>query len=152
MFVSPRLEELYGAFHNLVNEIANIACHLPPLDTWVRIKGKRRQEKERSIAEINTIIKDNIAFISFPNWYLEETHQRLRVILRESFQPLSDYLEELRLRFGYVVYKIDRDAVIASINIETEHSFEECVSKVEDFNQLVCTISKMVHITLISFY
>lgn len=150
--MSPRLEELYGAFHNLVDGIANIACHLPPLDMWVRVKGKRRLERKRSMAEIDTTINDKIAFISLPNWYLEETHQRLRAILRESFQPLSDYLEELRLRFGYVVYEIDRNAMIASINAETERSFEECVSKIEDFNQLVCMISKMVHITLISFY
>lgn len=146
--MSPRLEELYGTFHNLVDEIANIACHLLPLDTWIRVKGKRIQEREKSMAEIDAA--KNAAF-SLPSWYLEETHQRLRIILRESFRPLSDYLEELRLRFGYVIYEIDRDAVIASINTETECSFEEGISKVEDFNQLVRMINKMVHITFINF-
>lgn len=141
--MNPRLEELYGAFHNLVDEIANIACHLSPLESWVRLKGKWRQEKEKSMTEINTA-NINTTFISLPSWYLDETHQRLSVILRESFRPLSDYLEELRLRFSCVVYEKDRDAVIALIKTGTERSFEECVAKVEDFNQLVRVINKMV--------
>lgn len=143
LFVSPQLEELYGAFHNLVDEIANIASHLSPLESWVRVKGEQ-QKKERNMAKIDTEMNDKIVFISLPSWYLNETHQRLNVVLQESFRPLNDYLKELRLRFGCVVYEIDRDAVIASMNAGTERSFEECIAKVEDFNQLVRVINKMV--------
>ncbi|XP_072757051.1 dynein axonemal heavy chain 12-like [Anoplolepis gracilipes] len=143
LFVSPRLEELADAFHNLVDKIANIACHLSPLESWVRMKGKRIQEKERSMAEINIAMNNKPTFISLPSWYLDEVHQRLSVVLRESFRPLNNYLEELRLRFGCIVYEIDRDAAVALMNAGTERFFEEYIAKVEDFNQLVRVINKM---------
>lgn len=100
------------------------------------------------MADIDTTMNDNTAFISLPSWYLDKIHRRLTVVLQESFRPLSDYLEELRLRFGCVIYKRDRDAMVASMNAGTERSFEECVAKVEDLNQLVRVVNKMVHNSL----
>lgn len=136
LFLHPRPEKLYEAFHSLVDEIAAVARHLPPLESWARVRGRGGADGERIDAS------DDGAFASPPRWYLDEAHRRLDLVLREAFRPLCDHVEELRLRFD-VVYGTDarRDAVARA---EQERSLEECVAKVEDFNRLVREINGMV--------
>ena len=139
--MSPRLEEFYNTFHNFVDKIANIAHHLPPLESWIHPKEWRRLE-ERMI-EIDITRNDYTMFTSPPAWYLNEVHQQLNVILQKSFRPLSNYLEELRLQFSYVFYETDQ-IYCDAIPPEKELSFDEYVAKVEDFNQLIRVINGMV--------
>jgi len=147
--MSPRLEEFYGIFHDLMDKIANIAGHLPSLESLIQSKGWRRLEG--SIKEIDIRRNDYIMFALLPDWYLNEVHQRLNVILQKSFRPLSDYLEKLRLQFGYIFYEIDQiryNTTTVIISSGKELSFEECIAKVEDFNQLVRMINGMVGIII----
>jgi len=147
--MSPRLEEFYGIFHDLIDKIANIARHLPSLESL--IQSKRWRRLEGSITEIDIMRNDYIMFAVLPEWYLNEVHQRLNVILQKSFQPLSDYLEKLRLQFGYIFYEIDQiryNTTTVIISSGKELSFEECIAKVEDFNQLVRMINGMVGIII----
>jgi len=124
-----------------VDKIANIAHHLPPLESWIHPKEWRRLE-ERMI-EIDITRNDYTMFTSPPAWYLNEVHQQLNVILQKSFRPLSNYLEELRLQFSYVFYETDQ-IYCDAIPPEKELSFDEYVAKVEDFNQLIRVINGMV--------
>ncbi|KAG5311588.1 DYH12 protein, partial [Acromyrmex insinuator] len=137
--MSPRLEEFYSTFHNLVDKIANIAHHLSPLESWIHPKERQRLE-ERTI-EIDITRNDYTMFTSPPAWYLNEVHQQLNVILQKSFRPLSNYLEELRLQFSYIFYETDQ--IYYDTTPEKELSFDECVAKVENFNQLVRVINGM---------
>jgi len=147
--MSPRLEEFYGIFHDLMDKIANIARNLPSLESLLQSKGWRRLKG--SIREIDIMRNDYIMFASLPDWYLNEVHQRLNIILQKSFRPLSDYLEKLRLQFGYIFYEIDQiryNTTTVIISSGKELSFEECITKVEDFNQLVRMINGMVGIII----
>lgn len=149
-FVNPRLEELRDAFHKLVDKIANIVHHLPSLESWVQFKGWRRLGLGEGVTEIDIGKNNYTMFASLPHWYLNEVHQHLNMILQKFFQPLNEYLEKLRLQFGYIFYEINQvrcDAIIP----EKEFSFEECVTKVKDFNQLMCMINGMVHNSLSKF-
>ncbi|XP_026828420.1 dynein heavy chain 12, axonemal-like [Ooceraea biroi] len=142
LFVSPRLEKLHGAFHDLINEIANIAQYLPPLQSWMRVKKRRRED----MADVNVATNDRVMFTSLPNWYMDDVHQRLNVILRESFQPLNDYVQELRLRFDSIIRKAQEahyDAMIVAMHAEKKHSFEGYIAKVEDYNQSIQAINGM---------
>ncbi|XP_011684682.1 PREDICTED: dynein heavy chain 12, axonemal-like [Wasmannia auropunctata] len=144
LFTNPRLEEFYDAFHNLVNKIANIAHHLPSLESWVQPKEWQRLRK--GVSQIDIARNNCTMFASPPDWYLNEIHQQLNVILQKSFQPLSEYLEKLRKQFGYVFHEINqirRDITTAIMSPGKEPSFEECVAKVEDFNHLIHVINKM---------
>jgi len=141
--VNPRLEKLYGAFHDFINEIANIAQYLPPLQSWIRIKEKRRGE---NMADINAT-NDEVTIASLPNWYMDDVHQRLTRILKECFQPLNDYMQELRLRFGNIICKTDKaHHEVTVMNTKRKYSLEEYVGKVKDYNQLIRAINGMVFI------
>lgn len=132
----PRLEKLYGIFHEFVNEIATIAQYLPPLQSWIKVTKK---QGEKNIADATT--NDRVTFASVPTWYMDDVHQRLNVILTKSFQPLSDYVQELQLRFGSVINKTD-EAIIDEMY--EKFSLEEYVAKIEDYNQLIHIINGMV--------
>lgn len=159
LYISPRLEELYNAFHSLVDEIANIACHLSPLESWLLIKRGQRQKGEGKGRNAINIANNDIPFASPPNWYLHEAHERLSVILRESFKPLSDYLEGLWLQFGCIIYKPDKAlhnaAAAAAMHVETKHFLQDYFAKVEEFNRLIRVIygmvrnSKYIYISLV---
>lgn len=144
LFISPRLEEFQGAFHDLVDKIAYIAYHLPSLESWIQSKGWRRLGLRGDTTEIDIARNNYTMFAPPPNWYLNEVHQRLNMILQKSFLPLSDYVEKLKLQFGSVFYEIDQvhcDVVMFPIK---ELSSDECIMKVEDFNQLIRMINGMV--------
>lgn len=145
LFISPRLEEFHSAFHNLVDKIAYIADHLPSLESWVQCKGWRRLELRGNKVKIDIAKNDCTTFASLPDWYLNKMHQRLNVILQKSLLCLNDYLEKLKLHFESVCYKIDHVRCNAIMSSEKEFSFDECVTKVEDFNQLIRMINGMVY-------
>lgn len=135
--MSPRLEELHAVFHDFVNNVGNIARHLPPLESWVRIKGRIAGGS----GDTTTATYDH-AFATPPGWYLEEAHFRLKAALRDHFEPVCDYMEELRLRYGAVYgLEVRRDTAAYA---RKERSLEECVAQVEDFNRLVREINGMV--------
>lgn len=144
LFINPRLEEFYGAFHDLVDKIARIAHHLPSLESWIQSKGWRRLGLRGDKIEIDIAKNDYTRFALLPEWYLNDVHQRLNMILQKSFLPLSDYLEKLRLQFSSVFYEIDQVRCDAIIFSDKEFSFDECVTKVKDFNQLMQMINGMV--------
>ncbi|XP_014471742.1 PREDICTED: dynein heavy chain 12, axonemal [Dinoponera quadriceps] len=135
LFVNPRLPELHEVFHRLVDNIARFARHLPPLESWARIRGRVVGMTGASHEDYGS------PFAAPPDWYLDEAHQRLDLLLRDIFRPLNDYVEELRLRFGDI-YRADahRDAVEQT---EKERSLEECVAQVEDFNRRIRDINGM---------
>jgi len=145
LFVNPRLEKLYDAFHDFINEVANIIRYLPPLQSWIRIKEKQRGE---NMADINVATNDKVTIASLPNWYMDDVHQRLTGILKECFQPLNDYMQGLRLRFGNIIYKTDEaHHEVAIMSTEKKYSLEEYVATVEDYNQLIRAINGMVFIS-----
>lgn len=147
LFVIPRLEELYNAFHGLVDEIANIAYRLPPLESYIWIKKGQRRKGEGRDADI--IANNNISFASLPDWYLHKAHQRLSIILQESFQPLNNYLEGLWSQFGFIIYKTDKtlhNVVVTAIYAEKQYFLQDYFAKVEDFNRLIRVINGMVRI------
>lgn len=140
LFVSPRLSELHQIFHDLVDNIAHVARHLPPLESWARVRGRAV-----GYGTADAGYEDyGSSFAAPPDWYLDEAHLRLDRLLREIFRPLSDYVVELRLRFGDI-YGADapRDAVERA---EKERSLEECVAQVEDFNRRIREINGMVSV------
>lgn len=127
-----------------MDHIARVARHLPPLESWARIRGRAVGD-----GPADTKYEDNnSSFAAPPSWYLDEVHLRLDRLLRETFRPLSDYEEELRLRFGDI-YGVDarRDAVERA---DKERSLEECVAQVEDFNRRIREINGMVGIACFS--
>lgn len=125
MFHSPTMEEIFVAFRNTVDHIARVGHMLPPLESWVGVKTDQ----------------DGIR-VSVPEWYLEETYQRLEQVLANTFKPMTDYVAELRDKFQMVSDPEARSNIAAYIS--TGHSFQEYVSKVEDFNRSVREINGMV--------
>lgn len=138
--MSPRLPKLHRVFHDLVDDVAHVARHLPPLESWARIRGRFGGDR----ATDARIEDDGTSFAAPPDWYLDEAHLRLERVLREIFRPLSDYVEELRLRYADI-YGADarRDAVERA---EKESSLEECVAQVQDFNRRIREINGMVSV------
>nr|XP_012154186.1 PREDICTED: dynein heavy chain 12, axonemal isoform X1 [Megachile rotundata] len=124
LFLSPTMEEIYMAFHTIVDNISNIGQQLPPLDSWVNVKTDR--------AFIKVIL---------PEWYLDEIHKRLGEVLENTFQPLNDYVCELRNKFNVVFDPETRENIIAYVS--TGHSFQECLAKVEGFNRFIQEINGM---------
>nr|XP_034175500.1 dynein heavy chain 12, axonemal isoform X3 [Osmia lignaria] len=126
LFLSPTLHEIYMAFRTIVGNIGNIGQQLPPLDSWVGVKIDRAYIK-----------------VVLPEWYLEETHQRLAEVLQHTFQPLNDYVDELREKFK-VVFDPGTHKNITTYTVGTGHTFQECVAKVEDFNRFIRDINGML--------
>lgn len=125
LFVYPLLSEIYKSYHSIIDQIANISQELPTLESWIGIKTVRKA-----------------IFVTLPNWYLQEVHERLEKILENLFQPIISYIEKLRDQFN-VAYDIKtRQNVIAYV--AEGHTFEECIERVEDFNHLVREINGLV--------
>ncbi|XP_020294800.1 dynein heavy chain 12, axonemal-like [Pseudomyrmex gracilis] len=156
LFASPRLEELHNIFHDFVNEIATSGRHLPPLETWVhsrRYQGRGGREerrkggkREKGQTELNIAANSNPAFVSLPDWYLNKAHERLTASLQEFFRPLCDYVAELRLKFDCILHVEDNeqlDAMAATKRFKKEHTLEQCMERVKDFNDLIRAIHGM---------
>ncbi|XP_076243987.1 dynein heavy chain at 62B [Calliopsis andreniformis] len=124
LFLSPTMREIYMACHDIVDQISRVGQQLPPLESWVGVKTD------------SDFIK-----VILPEWYLEDTHRRLADVLETSFKPLTDYVEELYDKF-YGVFGTEMRSKIVEY-VSTGRTFQECVSKVEDFNQLVREINGM---------
>ncbi|XP_043503405.1 dynein axonemal heavy chain 12-like [Polistes fuscatus] len=122
LFVLPLLSEIYQSFQFIIDEIANVAQELPTLESWIGMK---------------TVHK--VISVTLPKWYLDEVHKRLEKILTNLFQPVIDYIEQLREQFGLAYDIKTRRKIIAYV--AEGHTFEECVERVEDFNRLVREIN-----------
>ena len=129
----PSIDELHGALHNLLNDIANIAQELPTLESWIDVKTPNQ-------------------FISVvvPEWYLEQSHRRLTEIFTEKFKPLQTYLNVLQEQFGVVYDVKTHDDIVAYV--AEEHSFEECLAKLEDFHRFIREINGMVNFPVLFIY
>lgn len=114
-----------------MDEIAYVAPHLPSLVSWVRIKTRNKID-----------VMNDTVLSSPPQWYLNEVHRRLSLILHESFSALNNYVMELRLRFSSAYDTDARRNAVAYV--EKERSLEKCIVKVDDFNRLVREINGMV--------
>lgn len=120
------MREICHAFHSIVDQISHVGQQLPPLDSWVGVK----------------IQCENIKAV-LPELYLEEAHRRLAETLQDTFQPFSSYIEELSNKFQIVFDPETHKNIVAYV--KTGRTFQECVSKVEDFNQFIREINGMVH-------
>lgn len=120
------MREIYNAFHNIVDQISRVGQQLPPLDSWVGVKIQREHIK-----------------VILPEWYLEQTHRRLAETLQNTFQPFNKYVEELYNKFQ-IVFDPETHRNIATY-VTAGHSFQESVSKVEDFNKFIREINGMVN-------
>ncbi|CAK9798694.1 Dynein axonemal heavy chain 7 [Anthophora quadrimaculata] len=124
IFFTPRMREIYNSFHAIVDQISRVGQQLPPLESWIGVKIQHEHIK-----------------VILPEWYLEEAHRRLADVLRNTFEPFNDYVEKLYEKFN-VVFDPETHTNITAY-ISTGHSFQECVSKVEDFNQFIREINGM---------
>ncbi|XP_048510723.1 dynein axonemal heavy chain 7 isoform X3 [Athalia rosae] len=119
------LQDLYSIYHNLIDGITHIADHLPTLESYVNIQ-----------------IDHEFIHILVPEWYIQESHQRLSCILKTVFEPLNSYVDSLVCHFR-VVYDPETRAGIVDYVAEG-HDFEDSCTKVDDFNRFVRDINGMV--------
>ncbi|KOC62554.1 Dynein heavy chain 7, axonemal [Habropoda laboriosa] len=124
IYFSPRMREIYSAFHAIIDQISCVGQQLPPLESWIGVKIQREHIK-----------------VTLPEWYLEEAHRRLADVLQNTFEPFNDYVEKLYEKFK-VVFDPETHSNITAY-LSTGHSFQECVTKVEDFNEFIREINGM---------
>ncbi|XP_076648749.1 dynein heavy chain at 62B [Halictus rubicundus] len=124
LFLSPTIQEICFSLHDVIEQIRTVGQQLPPLASWVNVKT--------NVDHIKVVL---------PEWYLEETYERLALVLDETYRPLIDYVEDLREKFRLVFDPETRDEVVAFVR--SGYHFKECVSKVEDFNQFIRSIHGM---------
>lgn len=115
--------EICNAFYNIVNQIRLTAQQLSPLESWVSVKIHREYIK-----------------VELPEWYLKDTYQHLEEILRDTFRPFNEYVEQLHKKFNIVFDPKSHD-----IYGRMGYSFQEKISQVEDFNRLIRDINGMVN-------
>lgn len=120
------MREIYNAFHVIVDKIARVGQQLPPLDSWVGVKIQHEYIK-----------------VVLPEWYLEKTHRRLADVLDNTFQPFNDYVQKLHDKFQIISDPETRKSI--AIYVSTGRTFQECVSKVEDYNEFIREINGMVN-------
>ncbi|XP_076756861.1 dynein heavy chain at 62B [Xylocopa sonorina] len=122
--LNPTMREICSAFHTILDQISRVGQQLPPLDSWVGVKIQREHIK-----------------VLLPEWYLEETHRRLAEVLENTFQSFTNYVEELSNKFRVVFDPEMRKKIVSYVS--TGRTFQECVSKVEDFNEFIREINGM---------
>ena len=123
--------EIYSAFHTIIDNIANTACQLPTLESWLNIKS------------LNEFIP-----VVLPEWFLQQSHQRLTQALEAVFQPINEYVEELDQQFK-IVYNPETHQEIITY-IAEGHDFVTCLDKVEEFKHYIYKINEIVR--CYSFY
>ena len=125
LFISPLLRDIFSTFHSFIDNIANAARQLPTLESWVNVKTE------------NEFIP-----VILPEWYLQQSHQRLAHSLETMFQPLNTYVEEFHEQFQ-TVYNPDTHEKIINY-IAQGHDFATCLDKIEEFKEFVSEINGIV--------
>ncbi|XP_015126095.2 dynein heavy chain 12, axonemal [Diachasma alloeum] len=124
MFVFPRTIDFSSSFHALLDRLGIVGLSLPPLESWLDMKTE------------NEFIPAVL-----PEWFMQASHEKLAGILQILLQPVNAYVEVLYNKFG-VVYSSATPEEIA-IFIAGEHSFQDCLDKVEEFNRFIREINSL---------
>ncbi|KAI5636077.1 dynein heavy chain and region d6 of dynein motor domain-containing protein [Phthorimaea operculella] len=111
------LQCVFETFHGLTDSITNIAQRLMPMEEYIKWPYTH-----------------DCMPVKYNHWLYSDGHERLQNALDKVFQPLVDYLDELRT-FYAMLYGPEAKAAVDEF-VEEEHQFEECRDKVLYFRDI----------------
>ncbi|XP_012233843.2 dynein axonemal heavy chain 7-like [Linepithema humile] len=85
LVTEPDVEKVFSTYHNIIENIENIARDLMPLEEWLDVRATERYIK-----------------IAPPDWFLEKSHRDLQEILDALFRPVNDHVAFVSAEFSGV--------------------------------------------------
>lgn len=124
LFISPLVREIHSTFHLFLDRFAHAARNLPSLQSFS-----------------NPFAKDDNSSV-IPDWYMEECHKKMDIVLEEILRPVVSYVETVREKYK-MVFDVQAQQKQVSI-VAQSHDFEGCLRKLDEFDHSVEEVAAMV--------
>ncbi|XP_075981520.1 dynein heavy chain at 62B [Anticarsia gemmatalis] len=121
----PSLETVYEIFHNIANAIAHIAQRLMPIEQYLRLP-----------------YDFDALPVRYNEWLSSDGHEKLQEQLYVVFEPLRNYLDQLRQQYSMLYGEPAKEALLAFIK-ETEE-FEDSRDKIQFFQEIDSEITAIL--------
>lgn len=113
--LQPNVEEICYTFHEIVNYVSIISEDLVSFENYFQIKTS------------HDFIK-----VKLPEWFLEESHNKLEQVLENIFQSLNEYHFNINIQFHLICQPQTRENVLLLVTEDRE--FEEYCAQVNLFS------------------
>ena len=112
LIIKPSVEEIRNTYHEIIDIVSNIAQDLVPFESWLEIKTNQ------------DFIK-----VKLPEWFLQESHNKLEEVLESIFQSLNEYHFRVNDQFQLISAGETKQNVLKLVSEDRE--FEEYCSQVK---------------------
>ncbi|OWR51669.1 putative dynein beta chain ciliary [Danaus plexippus plexippus] len=121
----PSLEEVFNVFHNIADAIAHIAQRLMPIEQYLKIPYNY-----------------DALPVKYNDWLNKDSHDRLQQQLNIVFEPLVQYLVDLRVAYSMLYGAPAKTQLSKFINQAKE--FEESRDKIKYFQEIDSDITAVL--------
>ncbi|CAG9566775.1 unnamed protein product [Danaus chrysippus] len=121
----PSLEEVFNVFHNIADAIAHIAQRLMPIEQYLKIPYNY-----------------DALPVKYNDWLNKDSHDRLQKQLNIVFEPLVQYLVDLRVAYS-MLYGAPAKAQLEHF-INQAKEFEESRDKIKYFQEIDSDITAVL--------
>ncbi|CAB3257078.1 unnamed protein product [Arctia plantaginis] len=122
---NPSLETVYGVYHNIANAIAHIAQRLIPIEEYLKIP----YDYDALPVRYNT-------------WLNNNGHEKLQNQLLVVFEPLCNYLDNLRQQYSMLYGDAAKEALFEFIR--KNEGFDESRDKIQYFREIDSEITAIL--------
>ncbi|XP_076166258.1 dynein axonemal heavy chain 7 [Ptiloglossa arizonensis] len=125
LLISPTIEEIYSMYHSIIDKISTIAQNLTPLEEWLNMKTHFRYVK-----------------IKLPDWYIEESHSKLQIILDNLFEPINKHVMNITEEF-HPICSLNVKKKILSLTLGSIN-FDSYLQQIQKYNTYLVKTNTIV--------
>ncbi|XP_076645556.1 dynein axonemal heavy chain 3 [Halictus rubicundus] len=96
LLINPNIEEIYSTYHGIIDHIGSIAQYLTSFEEVLNLK-----------------VSSKYIQIKLPNWYIEESHNKLRTILQNLFEPINKHVINITEEFYPVIVPSTKKKILS---------------------------------------
>lgn len=130
--IEPSINQIFAGYHQIVDNIGNLAQDLVPLGEWLKISENPKYIK-----------------VNLPEWFINKAHDDLQKVFDNKFQSLCDHYESVSVRFSTLCSSSTRKQITRLI--AGKKGFEVYCSEAEKFRAYLAEINVMVSNVYYSF-
>ena len=123
--LEPSIENICNEFHQIIDNITNIAQDLVPFGEWLQMSEKPKYIK-----------------VALPEWFLNKAHDDLQEVLENNFRSLHEHYKFISACFSALSSSRTKEQITRLI--KQKKNFEVYCSEVDKFNAHLAEINKMV--------
>lgn len=120
LILIPSFLDISAMYHSVIDAIASVTQELLPLERWLDLPTNY-----------------DYLPIKLNDWSLEDSHNRLQISLDRVFQPVKEYMENIKVVYSVLFRDFDAENVIIGCGEE----FDESCERIKDFQDMFDELS-----------